>query len=166
MRILNEYYRLARDKRYVSSEIQAYNDEIKSTRRSSANMGEGNGSFLGNLLSTVGPIFIEYLNYRSQKNMRTQYSPQNLGYFPRGSAGGSSGQPNSLSGRYSSGRPQQPPNFYGNNYGFPFQNGGLLGQLLPALMTGSFGCSSGSGGAGMDLLSLLSGGSLGPTMSP
>lgn len=175
VQVLDYYYRLSLEKRRLASEIQAYNDDINGLRNPNRGRGDGKsgvGKFLGNLISSVGPFLLgQYINYQAQKSVRQQYQSYqpSPGYSSGGS--GSSGRPNSLSGRYAGGSSgggyQQPyhsrdyapaPNYYGNNYGYPYQYGGNLGGIVPALLTGAFGCSQGLGGAGLDLMSILSGG--------
>lgn len=164
LQVLNDYYQISRQKRQLSGEIQAYNDDISGLRN--PGRGQGFGKFVGQLLLTAAPfLLMNYMEKQSQKSVRYQYqlpgpSPSYL--YGRGSMG----NPNSLSGRYSGdysssyqSRPYAPnPSYYGENYGYPYQNSGNLGQLLPALMSGAFGCSQGSSGAGMGLMGLLMGG--------
>ncbi len=156
--VLDEYYRLSYQKRRLSSEIQAYNSDIDHLR---GGRGEAKpkGGFLGQFLKTVGPfLLVAYLAKQSEKSVRHQYQDRGPRYS--GTARPSYGRPNSLSGRYSRGRGPSgpPPPHYGEDFGYPLQNGGILGQMLPALLSGGFGCSEGTNGAGFDLGSLLSGG--------
>lgn len=166
--VLEDYYRLSYQKRRLASEIQAYNGEVSYLRGGRSEVKPA-GSFLGPFLKTVGPfLLVALLANQSQKSVRHQYqnhtsypynSSQNYGY-----SNSSFGRPNSLSGRYANdsyrgySRTQQQAPYYGENYGYPLQNGGILGQILPALMTGAFGCSQGTNGAGNGLARLLSGG--------
>ncbi len=156
VQILNEYYRLSRAKRRMSGQIQAYNDQIRNL-----NQGRrGNfGASVGNFLRAAGPFLLMYaLTQHSQSSVRQQYQTPRPSY--NGTVG-SIGQPNSLSGRYGGSLAPQTPNFYGSDYGHPFQSNGMMGQLLPAMMTGAFGCSDSGGSALGSVLPLLMGGTLG-----
>ncbi len=155
VQILNEYYRLSRAKRRMSGQIQTYNDQIRGLNQER----RGNfGALAGNFLRAAGPFLLMYaISQQSQSSVRQQYQTQR----PRYGGVGSMGQPNSLSGRYSGGSSSQAPNFYGADYGHPFQSGGMMGQILPAMMSGGFGCSEGSGSGLGSVLPLLMGGNLG-----
>jgi hypothetical protein len=156
VQILNEYYRLSRNKRRMSGQIQAYNEQVR-------NLNQGRrqnfGAAVGNFLRAAGPFLLMYaISQQSQSPVRQQYQNHRPSYT---GMVGSIGQPNSLSGRYGGGPTSRPPNYYGSDYGHPYQSGGMMGQLLPAMMSGGFGCS-GSVGAGLgSVLPLLMGGSLG-----
>jgi hypothetical protein len=155
VQILNDYYRLSRAKRRLSGQVQAYNDEIKGLNRGRA---RGFGASVVNFLKTAGPfLLMAYIANQQSKSTREQYQSYRP---PYSGTVGSIGQPNSLSGRYAS-VGSRPPAFFGSDYGHPFQSGGMMGQILPALMSGSFGCSTGGGSSlgGLEsFLPMLAGG--------
>lgn len=156
VQILNEYYRLSRAKRRMSGQIQAYNEQVR-------NLNQGRrqnfGAAVGSFLKAAGPFLLMYaISQQSQSSVREQYQNQRPSYT---GTVGSIGQPNSLSGRYGGSPSSQPPNFYGSDYGHPYQSGGMMGQLLPAMMSGGFGCSGSSGSGLGSVLPLLMGGTLG-----
>jgi hypothetical protein len=156
VQILNEYYRLSRTKRQMAGQIQAYNEQLRGL-----NQGRRRnfGVAVGNFLRAASPFLLMYaISQQSQNSVRQQYQTYRPSYT---GTVGSIGQPNSLSGRYGGSPTSQPPNFYGSDYGHPYQSGGMMGQLLPALMTGAFGCSGNDNSALGSVLPLLMGGTVG-----
>lgn len=151
--VLDSYRKAAAQKRQLSSGLAQINIQIQGLKypnrpSTSEVTSNGDGSnMLGSILGSVAQMALPFLfnqvsSYHAEKDYR----------FRSGPSGATPLYRNNRSG------PPAGATYYGPNYGYGFSNNGVYGGQPPALQTGGFGCSTGTLGGGMNLMSLLFGG--------
>jgi hypothetical protein len=152
--VLNSYRKAAKQKRELASGLSQINIQIQAlkypnrpTTGSSETTTADGSNALGKILGSVAQIalpliFNQVASYQAEKDVR----------YTSGPAGATPLYRNNRQG------PPAGATYFGPNYGYGFSNNGVYGGQPPALKTGGFGCSTGTLGAGINLMSLLFGG--------
>jgi len=163
VKTLDYYRRLSLEKRTLTGKIANMRSHIQYARnpnRSSNQSYDGNGfmQFM-QMLAPIGLYALsQFMNSSSSSPVRHpggRPSPRYL-MTPYAMRPAYVSAPMNSPGYMSD--PGRPPAYYGPNYGTAFSNNGVFGQLLPGLLAGAFGCSTGTNNAGTNLLSMLMGG--------
>lgn len=176
IQFLGAYENNSVQKRQLAAHINEINLSINNTRYSSttglpnytpqssetkSGLLSGIGSFLGNVISTLGPFMLnQYISYKQQKSYNNTYAPgSRMAKYgpPRAVTNIDGSRSPSVPQPYYQ-HPQPPPPYYGPRYGYPYTYGGNYGAMLPGYQQGGFGCTPGAMNNGMSLIGTLLGG--------